>query len=62
MSIGVIGLGIMGSAIASHVMKAGHPVVGYDVRAARVRPLRAAGATAARSASDVGLLSSIVIT
>jgi L-threonate 2-dehydrogenase len=62
MSIGVIGLGIMGSAIAGHVMKAGHPVVGYDVRAARVRSLRAAGGTAASTASDVGLSSSIVIT
>ena len=34
-TIGVIGLGIMGSAMAGHLMRAGHPVIGYDVRAGR---------------------------
>jgi phosphoglycerate dehydrogenase-like enzyme len=53
-SIGVIGLGIMGSAIARHVIQAGYRVSGYDVRALRLRHLRAAGGTAAKSAGDVG--------
>jgi 3-hydroxyisobutyrate dehydrogenase-like beta-hydroxyacid dehydrogenase len=61
-AIGVIGLGIMGSAIARHVIQAGYRVVGYDVRASRLRQLQAAGGTAARSAGDVGRLSSIIIT
>ena len=61
-SIGVIGLGIMGSSIASHVIRAGHRVVGYDVRAARLRQLRAAGGLPAKSSADVGRMSRIVIT
>jgi 3-hydroxyisobutyrate dehydrogenase-like beta-hydroxyacid dehydrogenase len=61
-SIGVIGLGIMGSAIARHVIQAGYRVSGYDVRALRLRHLRAAGGTAAKSAGDVGKRSSLVIT
>ena len=60
--IGVIGLGIMGSAIASHVIRAGHRVVGYDVRAARLRRLRTAGGSPAKSSADVGRLSRVVIT
>ncbi len=59
--IGVIGLGIMGSAIAGHVIGAGYRVVGYDVQAARVRHLRAAGGSAAKSAADVGQKTTIVI-
>lgn len=61
-SIGVIGLGIMGSAIAGHVIRAGHRVVGYDVRAASLRQLRAAGGSPAKSSTDLGNLSRIVIT
>ena len=61
-SIGVIGLGIMGSAIASHMIRAAHRVFGYDVRAARLRQLRAAGGSPAKSSADVGRLSRIVIT
>lgn len=61
-TIGIIGLGIMGSAIASHLIEAGHRVVGYDVRGPRLRQLRAAGGTAAKSAGDVGRQSRIIIT
>jgi putative dehydrogenase len=61
-TIGIIGLGIMGSAIARHLIEAGHRVVGYDVRGPRLRQLRAAGGTAAKSAGDVGRHSRIIIT
>jgi 3-hydroxyisobutyrate dehydrogenase-like beta-hydroxyacid dehydrogenase len=61
-SIGVVGLGIMGSAMAGHLLRAGHRVVGYDVRAARVRDLRAAGGSAARRCLDVGRQADIIIT
>ena len=61
-SIGVIGLGIMGSAIAKLFIKAGHPVVGYDVRATRLRHLRAAGGRAAKDCGDVASSSHVVIT
>ena len=63
----------MGSAIASHLIDAGHAVVGFDVRASRRRALLgavASGAKAARNAGviaaatcrDVGQRASIVIT
>jgi 3-hydroxyisobutyrate dehydrogenase-like beta-hydroxyacid dehydrogenase len=61
-SIGIVGLGIMGSSIARHIVKAGHRVVGYDVRAARVRDLAAAGGVAAASSADVARQSRIVLT
>jgi L-threonate 2-dehydrogenase len=60
--IGVIGLGIMGSAIAGHLIEAGHRVVGFDVRVSRVRTLRRAGGLAAANGSEVGRSSRIVIT
>ena len=60
--VGVVGLGIMGSAIAGQLLRAGHRIVGYDVRAARVRGLRAAGGSAAQSCADVGRQAGIIIT
>ena len=61
-AIGVVGLGIMGSAIASHLIDAGHAVVGFDVRANRRRALRKTGVIAAVTCRDVGQQASIVIT
>ena len=61
-SIGVVGLGIMGSAIAGHLVRAGHRVVGDDVRAARVRDLRTAGGSGAKDCGDVGRQARIIIT
>jgi 3-hydroxyisobutyrate dehydrogenase-like beta-hydroxyacid dehydrogenase len=60
--IGIVGLGIMGSAMAKHIAGAGYRVVGYDVRAARLRELHAAGGVAAASATEVAAQSPIVIT
>ena len=60
--IGVIGLGIMGSAIAGHLIDAGHRIVGYDVRGERTRKLKSAGGSIARNAGEVGSLCSIVLT
>jgi 3-hydroxyisobutyrate dehydrogenase-like beta-hydroxyacid dehydrogenase len=59
--LGVIGLGIMGSAMASHLMRGGYPVLGYDVLASRRRALRTAGGSAAKSCQDVAERASIVI-
>jgi 3-hydroxyisobutyrate dehydrogenase-like beta-hydroxyacid dehydrogenase len=61
-SIGIIGLGIMGSAIARHVIQAGYRVAGYDVRAPRLRDLRAAGGVVAKDSGEVATQSAIVIT
>src|SRR5262245_57747949 len=61
-SIGVVGLGIMGSAIAKHLIQAGHRVIGYDVRVARLRDLRAARGVVAQDSAHVAAQSQVVIT
>ena len=38
-AVGIIGLGIMGGAIARNLAKAGHAIVGYDVDASRAATL-----------------------
>jgi 3-hydroxyisobutyrate dehydrogenase-like beta-hydroxyacid dehydrogenase len=60
--IGVIGLGIMGSAMAANILVAGFPVRGYDVLQRRRAALAKAGGHAARSAREVGRRAPIVIT
>jgi 3-hydroxyisobutyrate dehydrogenase-like beta-hydroxyacid dehydrogenase len=52
----------MGSAIASHLIAAGHAVVGFDVRASRRRALRNTGGIAAATCCNVGQRAPIVIT
>ena len=47
--IGVVGLGIMGSAMAGNLVAAGFPVLGYDIVAGRRNALSRAGGRAARS-------------
>jgi 3-hydroxyisobutyrate dehydrogenase-like beta-hydroxyacid dehydrogenase len=59
--IGMIGLGIMGSAMASHLMRAGHRVIGYDVLARRRQDHRRAGGEAAASCREVGTRAGIVV-
>ena len=61
MTVGVIGLGIMGSAMASNLLRAGYQVVGYDVLAARRRAHRRAGGRVARTCRDAGGAAPIVI-
>ena len=43
-TVGFIGLGKMGAAIAGNIRKAGYPMVVHDVREAATRPLLEAGA------------------
>ena len=59
--VGLIGLGIMGSAMAANLMRDGYPVVGYDVLAARRRGHVRAGGRIAKSARDVGQAADVVI-
>jgi 3-hydroxyisobutyrate dehydrogenase-like beta-hydroxyacid dehydrogenase len=61
-AVGVIGLGIMGSAMASNLLKADFRVVGYDVVPAARRAFKRVGGTAARSGADVARRAPIVIT
>lgn len=52
MRIAFIGLGAMGVPMAVNLVRAGHEVHGYDVRAAATQPLVAAGGLAAPSAAE----------
>lgn len=52
-AVGVIGLGIMGSAMAENLLKAGFPVHGYDPVKAQSRRLAKRGGTAQANAGDV---------
>ncbi len=52
-TVGIVGLGLLGSAVASRLRAAGHDVVGYDVVSERVQALVALGGRAAPSAEAV---------
>jgi len=62
MTVGLIGVGIMGSAIAGNLLKQSTAVVGYDIDARRIANFVAAGGVAARSASEVADQAEIVLT
>ena len=51
--VGIIGLGIMGGAIAKNLAAAGWHVIGYDIDAARCAEAKAAGVEIARDAGAV---------
>jgi 2-hydroxy-3-oxopropionate reductase len=60
--IGFIGLGIMGSPMAGHLVRAGYDVVGFDVAEAGLAKLEAAGGHRARSVAEAVEGAPIVIT
>jgi putative dehydrogenase len=61
-SVGVIGLGLMGSAVSARLLEAGIPVVGFDIDPARGQALGAMGGAAASSITQLTAQSrSIVI-
>ena len=60
--VGVVGVGIMGSAMARNLLKDGFRVIAYDVSEAAVRALEDAGGEAARSPRDVAERAPVVIT
>ena len=51
-TIGIVGLGLLGSAIAARLRAAGHPVIGHDIVPGCVERLVALGGTAAKLAAD----------
>jgi 3-hydroxyisobutyrate dehydrogenase-like beta-hydroxyacid dehydrogenase len=57
-----VGLGIMGSAIAQHLLQAGREVLGYDVDDARLRQLESDGGTALSSAGEAAERADVVLT
>ncbi|MEU6642335.1 2-hydroxy-3-oxopropionate reductase [Saccharomonospora sp. NPDC046836] len=62
MNVGFIGLGIMGTPMAAHLVAAGHTVSGYDVVPEAVGKLEAAGGRAASSVADAVADADVVIT
>ena len=60
--IGMIGVGIMGSAMSANLLKAGYAVVGYDVDPQRMDALVRAGGSAAGSCREVAEQVDVVIT
>jgi 3-hydroxyisobutyrate dehydrogenase len=60
--IGFIGLGNMGLPMAQNLIKAGHPVCGYDVSTAALDTFSAAGGVAVRSLDVASMGVDLVIT
>jgi L-threonate 2-dehydrogenase len=60
--VGMIGLGIMGSAMSGNLIAAGYPVVGYDIAAPALAALAERGGVAAKSVSEVAARAAILIT
>lgn len=60
-SVGMIGLGIMGSAMAANLGRAGYRVIGYDVAAARRRDHGRAGGHIASTCRAVGRRADVVV-
>jgi len=61
-TVGVIGLGIMGSAMAANLVRAGHRVVGYDVLAEATRRLKRDGGEPAADVRAVADTAATIIT
>src|SRR5260370_41363866 len=59
--VGVVGLGIMGSAMSTNLVRAGLSVRGYDVLARRRSDLARAGGQAAKSARALARRTPVVI-
>src|SRR5579863_5993643 len=61
-TVGMIGLGIMGSAMSGNLIRAGFHVLGYDVLPRRRAEHRKAGGNVARSSREVAKRCDIVVT
>jgi 3-hydroxyisobutyrate dehydrogenase-like beta-hydroxyacid dehydrogenase len=55
--LGLVGIGLLGAALAERFLRAGHAVLGFDRREERRQALRSLGGEAADSVRDVGLRS-----
>jgi 3-hydroxyisobutyrate dehydrogenase-like beta-hydroxyacid dehydrogenase len=62
MHVGVIGVGLLGTAVAQRLLAAGFEVTGYDVAPERLQALRAAGLRPAASAAEVALKAEAIFT
>ncbi len=60
-AVGLIGIGLMGTALARRLLAAGFEVVGFDMDPAKRRALEEMGGRAAGSVLDVGRAGSLVL-
>lgn len=60
-TIGVVGLGVMGSAMSGHLLEAGFTVWGYDIDPARVEAFVERGGSQAASTVEVAKEASLVL-
>jgi putative dehydrogenase len=61
-TVGVVGLGLLGHAVAARLREAGHAVVGHDIEPACLERLAALGGTPVKSAAEVARASEIACT
>ena len=59
--VGIVGLGVMGSAMARHLVDDGFDVIGFDIIADRVRELADRGGRGADSVADVAAHADLVL-
>lgn len=59
--VGLVGIGIMGTAYGTNLLAAGHEVTGFDVDEARREALRTAGGTPLASVAEVAAGSDVVL-
>ncbi len=61
-TVGIVGVGLLGSAVAEVLLKAGYQVLGYDVVRERLAALEALGGKTAHSAAEVARSAPAVFT
>lgn len=61
-TVGVVGIGVMGTAISGRFLEQGRKLVLFDINPARLEPLVARGAVAASSPADLAGRCSVVVT
>ena len=61
-NIGFIGIGIMGKPMSRNLIKAGYPLIVYDINPKPLEELKEMGATIGRSSKEVASRSDVIIT
>ena len=61
LSVGIVGLGVMGSPISANIVKGGFSVCGYDIRKEKIDALVAHGGMAAMSPREVAERADVVL-
>lgn len=59
--LGIVGLGVMGSAMARHLIGAGFKVTGYDIKPSQMEAFEELGGASCASAGEVAAQSDIVL-